>query len=359
MTPLGRLLARRIAAEGPLSIAEVMAQALAHEAHGYYQVQEPFGSAGDFITAPEISQMFGEVLGLWLGAVWQSMGSPARAILGELGPGRGTLMADARRALAHVPGFPLAAPVHLVETSPRLRRIQAETIKAPVIHHDAIDSLPVDAPLLLLANEFFDALPIRQAVFADGGFHERMVGLDGEDRLTFGLAPEALAPGLLPPHEIAEAGAVLEWSPASIAIAAELGRRLAAQGGVLLAIDYGAAHRGFADTLQAVSRHRYADVLSTLGEADLTAHVNFAHLAAAATAQGATAFGPLTQGALLRGLGIDLRAQRLAAAHPEAAERVLAAHRRLTASDQMGSLFKALALTGAATPPPPLFDAIR
>lgn len=358
MTPLGRLLARRIAAEGPLPVAAVMAEALAHEVHGYYQVREPFGAAGDFITAPEISQMFGELLGLWLGAVWQSMGSPARVILGELGPGRGTLMADARRALARVPGFPLDAPVHLVETSARLRALQIETVKAPVIHHDGIESLPADAPLLLLANEFFDALPIRQAVFGNGAFHERMVGLDRDDQLIFGLAPEPLAPQLLPPHEAPADGAVLEWSPASIAIAAELGRRLAAQGGALLAIDYGAAHRGFADTLQAVARHRYAEILPTLGEADLTAHVNFAHLAAAATAQGARAFGPVTQGELLRGLGIDLRAQRLAGVQPAAREQIYAAHHRLTAPDQMGSLFKALALCGAALPPPPVFDTI-
>lgn len=356
MTPLGALLARRIAAAGPLPVAEVMAEALANEAHGYYKTREPFGARGDFVTAPEISQMFGEMLGLWLGAVWSSMGAPADVVLGELGPGRGTLMADVRRTLARVPGFPLRAPVHLVETSQRLRALQRETIAAEVVHHDRIEDLPTTAPLLLLANEFFDALPIRQAVFTETGFHERMVGLGADGDLVFGLAPEPLASHLLPEHDVPVPGAVLEWSPASIAIAANFGRRLAAQGGVLLAIDYGAAHRGFADTLQAVSRHRYAEILPTLGEADLTAHVNFAHLAAAARRTGAQSFGPIEQGRLLAGLGIEIRAQRLAAANPAAGETVAAALRRLTAPNEMGSLFKALALSGPGLPPPPMFE---
>lgn len=356
MTPLAESLAARIALEGPLSVATVMAEALSHPQFGYYMVQEPFGSAGDFITAPEISQMFGELLGLWLGAVWLSMGAPARVDLVELGPGRGTLMADARRALGRVPGFPLERPVHLVETSPRLRAVQAATIGAAVVHHDHAAALPDDAALLILANEFFDALPIRQFAYTPGGFHERMVGLDEAGALTFGLAPAPFDPALLPRHERPAPGDVLEWSPASCDIARLLGERLAAQGGAALLIDYGASHLGFADTLQAVHRHRYADVLTTLGEADLTAHVNFAHLAQAAESGGAKAHGPVTQGALLDGLGIATRTARLAAANPAKSEELARARQRLTAPDQMGSLFKALALTHPAVPVPPAFE---
>ncbi|MDD3444598.1 MAG: SAM-dependent methyltransferase [Zavarzinia sp.] len=355
MTPLARILAERIAIEGPLPVSTVMTEALSHPVHGYYMTREPFGAAGDFTTAPEISQMFGEMLGLWLGAVWADMGAPSRVILAELGPGRGTLMADARRGLARVPGFPIDAPVHLVETSARLRQRQIETIGAAVVHHDRLDELPEDAPLLLLANEFFDALPIRQFVFTGRGFHERAVGLGADGELLFGLVPEPADPRLLPAHETPAPGAVLEWSPLSMEIAGRLGARLAAQDGAALIVDYGAAHRGFADTLQAVAEHRYADVLATLGIADLTAHVNFAHLAEAATAAGASAFGPRDQGALLQDLGIGVRAAHLARANPSKAAEVAEAYARLTAPERMGSLFKALALTGRDQPAPPAF----
>ncbi|MCF4164859.1 SAM-dependent methyltransferase [Zavarzinia compransoris] len=354
-SPLARLLAERIALDGPLPVATVMWEALSNPVHGYYMTREPFGAAGDFTTAPEISQMFGEMLGLWLGAAWADMGAPPRVVLAELGPGRGTLMADARRSLARVPGFPVDLPVHLVETSPRLRRLQAETIGAAVVHHDRPEDLPGDAPLLLLANEFFDALPIRQFVFTGAGFNERVVGLDADGGLAFGLAPETAPAHVLPPHEAPTPGAVLEVSPLAVEIAAGLGGRLARQGGAALIVDYGAAHRGFADTLQAVAGHRHADVLSTLGTADLTAHVNFAHLAAAATGAGARAHGPRDQGALLTDLGIGVRAGRLASANPARAADVVAAHARLTAPEQMGSLFKALALTGPGQPVPPAF----
>lgn len=352
MTPLALALAQRITHDGPLSVATVMAEALGHPQHGYYQTRDPFGTAGDFVTAPEVSQMFGELIGLWLGVVWLSLGAPARVVLAELGPGRGTLMADARRALAKVPGFPLSGPVHLVETSPRLREIQRATIAAPVVHHDDIAGLPADAPLLLVANEFFDALPIRQFVWNGRDWHERVVGLDAGGTLTFGLAPVPARDGL-PPHDPPKTGDMLEYSPAGVAIAGQLGQRLTDQSGAALIIDYGAAHRGFADTLQAVSRHRFADILSTLGEADLTAHVNFAHLAQAA--EGARAYGPLPQGGFLEALGLDARAGRLAAARPDQAEAIAAARRRLTHPAEMGSLFKALALTGPAVPVPPAF----
>ncbi|RJF86736.1 class I SAM-dependent methyltransferase [Oleomonas cavernae] len=353
MTPLALALAQRITHDGPLSVATVMAEALGHPRHGYYKTREPFGPAGDFVTAPEISQMFGELIGLWLGVVWLSLGAPARVVLAELGPGRGTLMADARRALAKVPGFPLENPVHLVETSRRLREIQAAAIAAPVIHHDDIAGLPANGPLLLVANEFFDALPIRQFVWNGRAWHERVVGLEAAGgALGFGLAPVPARDGL-PPHDGPKTGDVLEYSPAGVAIAGQLGQRLASQSGAALIIDYGTAHRGFADTLQAVSRHRFADVLATLGEADLTAHVNFGHLAQAA--EGARAYGPVAQGGFLEALGLEARAGRLAAARPDQAEAIAAARRRLTHPAEMGSLFKVLALTGPAVPVPPVF----
>lgn len=357
MTPLARLLAERITDDGPLPVATVMGEALGHPLHGYYRVQQPFGAEGDFITAPEISQMFGELIGLWLGVAWQAMGAPANAVLVELGPGRGTLMADARRALARVPGFPLGNPVHLVETSQRLRAIQKAAIAGPVSHHDDIDGLPGDVPLLLVANEFFDALPIRQVVWNGRTWHERVVGLDDAGKLAFGLTPDPWrAP--LPVHDTPQTGAVLELCPAGAEIAAGLGHRLASQSGVALIIDYGAAHRGFADTLQAVSRHRFTDILPTLGEADLTAHVNFAHLADAASQAGAVPHGPITQGDFLNLLGIEARARRLAQAGPEQADRVASALQRLTHPQEMGSLFKVLALTGPSAPVPPAFEGL-
>lgn len=351
MTPLGVKLGRRIAASGPLTVAELMAAALGDPEHGYYMRREPFGPAGDFVTAPDISQMFGELIGLWLGAVWQAMGAPAAPVLTELGPGRGTLMADALRALAKVPDFPAVTP-HLVETSPRLRAVQRAHLGDRLIHHDDLSTLP-EGPLLLVANEFFDALPIRQLVWQDGAFHERLVGL-GRSGLCFGLAPDptrlALPPGAAP-----HAGAVFELCPAGAAIAAALGGRLGAQGGAALIIDYGAAHDGFADTLQAMRRHGYAEILSTLGEADLTAQVNFAPLAAAAAGQGAAIHGPVAQGPFLEALGLGLREAALARARPDQAPALAAARARLTAPDQMGSLFKVLALSHPGLPALPGF----
>lgn len=345
MTPLAARLARRIAATGPITVAEVMAAALGDPAHGYYMTREPFGATGDFVTAPEVSQMFGELVGLWLGAAWSAMGAPPAPVLAELGPGRGTLMADALRALAKVPGFPAAVPVHLVETSPRLRAAQRARLGDRAVHHDSLSALPA-GPLLLVANEFFDALPIRQLVWQDGAFHERLVGL-GDGGLCFGLAPDAAR--LAPPRPTPPPpGAVLELCPAGAAMAATLGRRLGSGGGAALIVDYGAAHDGYGDTLQAMRRHGFADILATLGEADLTAQVNFAPLAEAAAGQGAAIHGPVEQGAFLESLGIGLRQAALARARPDQAAALAAARARLTGADQMGRLFKVLAMSHPA-----------
>ncbi|OIR07974.1 hypothetical protein GALL_98370 [mine drainage metagenome] len=348
MSPLAALLAQRIRDSGPIPVEEFMAQALGHPQYGYYRTRDPLGAAGDFITAPEISQMFGELIGLWCAVVWQSLGEPRRILLAEAGPGRGTLMADALRAAAQLPAFRAAIEPHLLETSPALRACQARRLSdaAPVWHQD-LDSLPADAPLLFIANEFFDALPIRQFVRRGGGWRERRVALNGE---AFAFADGPAASPEAPP---AAEGEIFEHSPAAAAFAARLGRRLAAQGGAALIIDYGHGETAVGETLQAVRRHAYAPVLEAPGEADLTAHVDFAALAAAAAP--AQALPLATQGRFLRRLGIELRAERLARARPEQADSIQRACQRLIDAAEMGTLFKVLALTSPSLPLPPGF----
>jgi SAM-dependent MidA family methyltransferase len=346
VTALAALLAARIAQTGPIGIDAYMAECLLHPVHGYYTTREPFGAAGDFTTAPEISQMFGELLGLCLAQAWIDQGSPSPFVLAELGPGRGTLMADALRAVRGVPGFLAAARLVLVEASPRLRAVQAARL--PGAHWvDRLADLP-EGPLFLLANEFFDALPVRQFLRTPRGFAERLVGLrDG--RLVFGLGPEGPLPAPTPALMSAAPGDWVEDCPAGREIAAGLAGRLARHGGLALILDYG-GWRSRGDTLQALWRGAFDDPLAHPGEADLTAHVDFEALA-----QGRPhAFA--TQGALLDRLGIGARAARLAAGLTGAAlDSHRAAHRRLTDPAEMGSLFKALALFGPGAPPPPGF----
>ena len=345
---LERIIRQRIEQSGPMPVAEYMSLALAHPEHGYYATRDPLGRGGDFVTAPEVSQMFGELMGLWLAQAWLDRDRPAPFALVELGPGRGTLMADALRAAAKVEGFLDAARLHLVETSPALRRKQWEALSAHEPQWcDRLDEVP-DLPLLLVANEFFDALPIRQFVVQDDRLRERMVGLE-EGMLAFGLSPP------MPGSEGAgrEDGTVLETCPAARGVATEIGRRLDAHGGAALIVDYGHfAKRPSGDTLQAVRGHAYADVLEAPGEADLTAHVDFRALAEAAHEGGARVWGVREQGALLDWLGIRLRAAMLAKARPERADEIELALRRLTGEDAMGRLFKALALSGDDVPPP-------
>lgn len=349
MTPLARLLAQRIRETGPITVADYMAECLLHPVHGYYTTRDPFGAAGDFTTAPEISQMFGELLGLALAQAWLDRGSPSPFTLAELGPGRGTLMADLLRATKAVPGFHAAARITLVEASPRLREVQAATLSAYAPRWlDRLEDLP-EAPLFLVANEFLDALPIRQFQHGPQGWHERLIGLR-DDSLTFGLsAPLPQVPDT-PAFRDAPEGALVEDNlPARMAVA-EVSTRIARNGGVAYWIDYG-GWRSQGDTLQALRQHRADDPLAHPGEADLTAHVDFEPLAA--LAQG---FAYDTQGAVLTRLGIDARAERLARnlAGP-ALESHLAAHRRLTHPEEMGSLFKVLAVTSAGAPQPPGF----
>ncbi|MES1973007.1 MAG: SAM-dependent methyltransferase [Pseudomonadota bacterium] len=310
----------------------------------YYATRDPLGAAGDFTTAPEISQMFGELIGLWCADLWDRAGRPDIAWV-ELGPGRGTLAADALRAMARAG---LTPPVHFVETSPVLRAAQAGRVPGAT-WHDEVATLPDDRPLIVIANEFFDALPIRQLVRALDAWHERFVAC--QDLLFLPIAgkrvPDAIIP---PPLRDAPPGSVIETSPASVAILRDLARRIAAQGGAVLAIDYGYEGPAIGDTLQALRDHRFANPFETPGEQDLTAHVDFATLAAAAQAEGTHVFGPVGQGALLTALGIDARAAALAKASPDRAESIAADRARLT--EAMGTLFKALAITAPGWPVP-------
>ena len=351
MTAIEDLLRARIAAAGPITIADYIAEVLMHPEHGYYATRDPFGAAGDFITAPEISQMFGELIGLSLAQSWLDQGAPPRFTLAELGPGRGTLMSDVLRATKGVAGFADAAEVHFVETSPELRRAQA--LRVPdATWHDSIASVP-DGPLWLVANEFFDALPIRQFVRQGPGWRERVVGLrNGElqpgfgDQTTYGFLAHRLQDTL--------DGDLIELSPALPAIVQDIGRRIGADGGAALIIDYG-DWRSLGDTFQAIRAHAASDPFLDPGEADLTAHVDFEAVAQAAAP---AKFSKLTtQGVFLERLGITARAQQLASKLAGAElERVVLAHRRLTHPDEMGDLFKVMALYPEGRLPPPGCD---
>ena len=345
MTALAALLARRIAATGPMRLSDYMAECLLNPQHGYYATRDPLGAAGDFITAPEISQMFGELIGLCLAQSWLDQGAP-RAILAEAGPGRGTLMADIWRATRAVPGFHDRVTLHLIEASPVLRAAQGRRLQgAPATWHDTVDDLP-QAPLWFIANEFFDALPIRQFVRAAGLWRERVVGL-ADGALAFGLAGPSAPEELATRSDVADGGLV-EICPAARVAMDEIAARIAAHGGAALVIDYG-DWRSLGDTLQAVQGHAPTDPLAAPGAADLTAHVDFEALALAAPGLAASALTP--QGVFLERLGITQRARALAdRLDGPALDAHIAAHRRLTHPDEMGNLFKVLGLVPAGAP---------
>ncbi len=353
------LLVRRIALTGPTSIASFMGEALGHPQHGYYITRDPLGAKGDFTTAPEISQMFGEMVGIWLADCWINQGRPDPVQLVELGPGRGTLMADALRATARVPGFHQAIRLHLVETSPTLRQRQAAALTGfTPSWHDSLSSVP-EGSMLLIANEFFDALPIRQFIRTPAGWAERKVGLNPAGQLAFTFDPSPGGALLTPLHREADIppGAVAETCPAGIAVAAEIGRRLSAEVGAALIIDYGYDGPAIGDTLQALRGHQYVPVLNDPGSADLTAHVDFTSLAQAARQAGAKAHpgvgDSVEQGALLHALGIAARAAALSArATPAQQADIQSALTRLTAPASMGRLFRAIAITHPAAPVP-------
>ncbi len=341
--PLADRLRRLIAGGGPLPLAHYMALVNAH----YYATRDPLGAAGDFTTAPEISQMFGELIGLWCADLWMRAGGGAVAWV-ELGPGRGTLAADALRAMTKAG---LTSDVHFVETSPVLAQRQRDAVPAAV-HHETIATLPDDRPLLIVANEFFDALPIRQLLRSGDGWRERMVAYDGE-RFVATLGEQRFDAVI--PESLRDADTI-ETAPAAVGLMRELAARIATQGGALLAIDYGYAGPLGGDTLQALHRHGFADPLEAPGEQDLTAHVDFGALAEAAVSEGVVAHPLISQRALLDALGIAARTAALARAAPARAAELEAARARITTPVQMGELFKALALTAPGWPVPAGFE---
>jgi NADH dehydrogenase [ubiquinone] 1 alpha subcomplex assembly factor 7 len=351
---------RRRLAKGPISIADFMTLALGHEQHGYYRHRDPLGVRGDFITAPEISQMFGELIGLWCAHVWDLLGRPTPIRLVELGPGRGTLMDDAMRACRKVASsFAAAADIHLVETSPTLRDKQRERLGSyQVAWHDSLAKVP-PGPILAIGNEFLDALPIHQLVHVGSGWYERQVMLDPKTGgLSFTVARRRSPLASLLDASLAASppGSIAELSPATRQLGAALGSRIAQSGGAALFIDYGYDRPAAGDTLQAVKNHQTHAVLADPGEADLTAHVDFTSFAAAAQAQGVRCHGPVPQGLFLRRLGIIERAYGLSQqAEPTARPGIIAGLERLIDEKQMGTLFKVLAVGPASLAPLPGF----
>ncbi|MGZ8286586.1 MAG: class I SAM-dependent methyltransferase [Allosphingosinicella sp.] len=340
-------LRRLIASQGPIPVSDYMALANAH----YYATRDPIGAGGDFVTAPEISQMFGELVGLALAEVWHRAGRPDGVRYVELGPGRGTLAADALRAMR---AAGLEPRVHFVETSPVLRAAQAERVPR-ASWHDDLAALPEDGPILAVANEFFDALPVRQLVATGTGWRERLVAVEGE---RFVPAAGSPVPGAAIPEPVRAAppGTVIETSPASLAYARRLAGRVKMRGGAALIVDYGHDRLCAGETLQAVRRHDYADPWAEPGESDLTAHVDFESLGRAAAGAGLRVHGPVGQGDWLARLGIDARAAALARAAPGRGDEVGAAKARLVSPEQMGRLFRVMGLSAPAWPAPEGFS---
>ena len=360
-SPLEIEIRRRIAAAGPMPLAEYMALCLFDRTHGYYTTRDPLGTRGDFITAPEVSQMFGELVGLWASAVWKQMGAPENVRLIELGPGRGTMMNDALRAVQIVPEFRSAIVAHLVEISPVLQAQQEKALAGAdvtVFWHARLADVPA-GPAIIFANEFFDALPVNQAIKTERGWHERRIQVDADDQLAFTVAPEPLPffQTLLPAQfSTARTGAIFEWRGDTEAM--EVGRRVADGRGAALVIDYGHMESGIGETFQAVGQHAYADPLTEPGTLDLTAHVDFQALSRAVEAMGAKGFGPIEQSQFLRRLGIEQRAASLKAKAAQGGDidRVLA---RLIGRDRtaMGELFKVAAFVHPSVGTPPGFEA--
>jgi SAM-dependent MidA family methyltransferase len=382
--PLLEVLRARIRQDGPLPLDEYMRICLADPEHGYWQRGDTIGADGDFITAPEISQAFGELIGLWCAVVWQSMGRPSSLRLVELGPGRGTLMRDALRAARAVPHFLDALDVHLVEVSAPLRELQRQTLASSpspassprwrgptqlstrdqpavvdprslgddVTWHATLGEVP-SGPAIVIANEFLDTLPIRQLVFRDGAWRARVVEIGTCGALQFAAKEIAEVDPVELPEEPPRPGAIVELRAGEEELLAALGKRPTPC--VALLIDYGPARSTYGDSLQAVRRHTYVDPLSLPGRTDLTAHVRFARLAQKARAAGLAVDGPITQGEFLASLGIVERASKLMAANPARAGEIEAGVQRLISPTGMGELFKVLAVRSHGLPPPPPF----
>lgn len=358
MSELAQRMARTIQFEGPLPLSVVMSLALHDPQCGYYASGGGIGAEGAFITAPEISQIFGELLGLWLFQVWKDQGRPKKATVVELGPGRGTLLCDALRTWRREREFLDAIEIVLVEGSVALESVQrARLAGSPVTLHwvrQWSDVAPY-GPLFLLANEFLDAMPIRQFVRTDRGWCERMVTTDASGKLAFALAPQPAQISMPPRRADAMPGAIYEVSPAALALVEDVARLIVAQGGAAVFVDYGYSEIGFGETLQALRRHRPVDVLDLAGGADLSAHVDFAAVAACVRTAGARVCGPVAQGFFLEGLGIEARSIQLQSANPQKGAEIREGIRRLVDPAQMGALFKVLALVPQDAPVPPGF----
>ena len=356
MSLLDRLRAQ-IAQDGPISVAEYFTRCLHDPRDGYYATRPALGAGGDFLTAPGVSQMFGELIGLWLLETWTRMGRPSPVRLVEMGPGDGALISDVLRAARLLPDFLEAADLWLVEVSPPLRTLQASRLEGAALTPrwaDRLEAVPAGAPILLIANEVLDCLPTRQFVRTDGGWAERMVGLDEAGGLAFGLkalGPPPMGEGGYP------AGAVVESSPAQAALGSELGHRIAQDGGAALLIDYGRDAPGVGDTLQALKAHAKVSPLAEPGQADLTVWVDFPAVLEAARDAGARTGAIVTQGDFLRGLGVEARAQALSQARPYQADVVARQLDRLTGPDQMGALFKVVCIHAPGLAPPLFEDA--
>jgi SAM-dependent MidA family methyltransferase len=354
MTPLKKRIAALIEANGPLSVAAYMASCLFDPQDGYYTNREPFGVEGDFTTAPEISQMFGELIGVWISLAWEATGRLLPVTIAEIGPGRGTLMKDISRTLARLaPELCSAARFAMIETSPRLVEVQRKTLSGvnlAVEWHTTLDTLP-QQPLIIVGNELFDAIPIRQFIRANGQWRERCIGLDTLGELRFVAGAASLDPALLPAGAMSAAdGVIFELGPARTALMETISGHIAKHGGAGLFIDYGHTEAGLGDTLQALHKHRYVDVFANPGQADLTSHVDFAALAATARQAGLDA-RLLTQGDFLLGLGLLERAGRLGAqADTATQEKIRGEVERLAGPDAMGTLFKALAVMPRGIP---------
>jgi NADH dehydrogenase [ubiquinone] 1 alpha subcomplex assembly factor 7 len=338
VTPLEKIIIEIIEADGPMPFDRYMSLCLGHPKFGYYMTRDPFGAAGDFTTAPEISQVFGEMIGVWCVNAWMNLGQPSPFALVELGPGRGTLMSDLLRAAKASPEFSEAVEIHLVEMSPVLQKLQREKLAEDVTWHTSIETIP-NMPTLFVANEFFDALPVQQFEIHDGRCFERFVGVaDGKLKLGLVAAPTREGPD-----------GVYEVSPVSQAIAGEIQERLNACGGAALIVDYGHVQSAPGDTVQAMKAHQYCGVLDSPGEVDITAHVDFEKLGAGFS---------LSQGKFLKAMGIEMRTEKLVAKlQGEAQKNLIYATRRLIAPDQMGELFKVKCMVQKGAPPIYPFEA--
>jgi SAM-dependent MidA family methyltransferase len=351
LSPLELEIRKRIKLAGPMPIRQFMALCLTHPDYGYYTTRDPLGAGGDFITSPEISQVFGELIGLWAASAWHMMGQPENVRLVELGPGRGTMLIDAMRAAQVMPAFRAAIVLHLVEVSPKLRERQQQmvgTLDVPAMWHESFDEVP-EGPAIIVANEFFDALPINQAIKQFNGWYERVIEVDQDNDLVFGIADDVipLFDQLVPPAvRDAPVGAIYEWRTDNVALG--IGQRVRREHGAALIIDYGHTKSSTGETLQAVGGHAFVNPLISPGEVDLTAHVDFEAIARTAESMGARIHGPVDQARLLRNLGIDKRAAALKAyASSEKTADIDASCQRLLGENRtgMGKLFKALAIT--------------